>query len=48
MIAAVRDPKSMPKLGGGEVVTVKLDAGEKEDAKKVHTSPSRISYLCLD
>lgn len=35
VVAAVRDPKSMPKLDGGEVVTVKLDAGEKEDAKKV-------------
>lgn len=35
VIAAVRDPKSMPKLDGGEVVTIKLDAGEKEDARKV-------------
>lgn len=35
VIAAVRDPKSMPKLDQGEVVVVKLDAGEKDDAKKV-------------
>lgn len=41
VIAAVRDPKSMPKLEKGEVVVVKLDAGEKDDAKKVRTLPSK-------
>jgi uncharacterized protein YbjT (DUF2867 family) len=38
VIAAVRDIESMPEVTGyehGEVVVVKLDAGEKEDAKKV-------------
>ena len=35
VIAAVRDTKKMPDLQGkGEVVVVKLDSGEKEDAKK--------------
>jgi hypothetical protein len=34
VIAAVRDTKNMPRVEG-EVVVVKLDAGEKEDAKKV-------------
>jgi NADP-dependent 3-hydroxy acid dehydrogenase YdfG len=33
VIAAVRDIKKMPEVRG-EVVVVKLDAGEKEDAKK--------------
>jgi uncharacterized protein YbjT (DUF2867 family) len=37
VIAAVRDPNKMPEVGGGEVVVVKLDAGEKEDAKKVRS-----------
>ena len=44
VIAAVRDPKSMPKTEGGEVVVIKLDAGEKEDAKKASLfSPIRDS-----
>jgi hypothetical protein len=34
VIAAVRDTKKMPDVKG-EVVVVKLDSGEKEDAKKV-------------
>lgn len=34
MIAAVRNPSSMPKLEG-EMVVVKLDVGENNDAKKV-------------
>lgn len=35
VIAAVRDTNKMPDLQGeGEVVVVKLDSGEKEDAKK--------------
>ena len=35
VIAAVRDTRKMPDLQGkGEVVVVKLDSGEKEDAKK--------------
>lgn len=36
VIAAVRDPNKMSEVGG-EVVVVKLDAGEKEDAKKVRS-----------
>lgn len=40
VIAAVRDTKKMPDLQGeGEVVVVKLDSGEKEDAKKVSLLP---------
>jgi hypothetical protein len=36
VIAAIRDPKKMPSTEGkGEVVVVKYDAGEKDDAKKV-------------
>jgi uncharacterized protein YbjT (DUF2867 family) len=34
VIAAVRDPSKMPKVEG-EVVVVRLEVGEKEDAKKV-------------
>jgi putative NADH-flavin reductase len=34
VIAAVRDPSTMPDVGG-EVVVAKLDVGEKDDAKKV-------------
>jgi short-subunit dehydrogenase involved in D-alanine esterification of teichoic acids len=34
VIAAVRDTKKMPDVKG-EMVVVKLDSGEKEDAKKV-------------
>jgi hypothetical protein len=41
VIAGVRDPKKMPDLEG-EIVVVKLDAGEKEDAKKVCLT----IYLC--
>lgn len=50
VIAAIRDPNSMPKLEG-DVVTVKLDAGEKEDAKNVGTcnyflsSKSHVKYV---
>jgi hypothetical protein len=36
VIAAVRDPSTMPEVRR-EVVVVKLDAGEKEDAKKVRS-----------
>jgi hypothetical protein len=34
VIAAVRDPSTMPEVRE-EVVVVKLDAGEKDDAKNV-------------
>jgi hypothetical protein len=36
VIAAVRVPSTMPEVRR-EVVVVKLDAGEKEDAKKVRS-----------
>jgi norsolorinic acid ketoreductase len=49
VIAAVRDPKKMPDLKEGEVVVVKLDVGEKEDAKKVRhiDAPCRCAYRTL-
>jgi hypothetical protein len=34
VIAAVRDPSKMPKIEG-DMVVIKLEVGEKEDAKKV-------------
>ena len=34
MIAAVRDTSKMPKVDG-DIVVVKLEVGEKEDAKNV-------------
>lgn len=39
MIAAVRDVSKVPDLEKGKVVVVKLDVGEKEDAKKVRNPP---------
>lgn len=48
VIAAVRDPKSMPKTEGWEVVVIKLDAGEKEDARKASLlSPSAIRVITV-
>lgn len=46
MIAAIRDPKKMPSTEGkGEVVVIKYDAGEKEDAKKVSPRCYRTSNV---
>lgn len=43
VIAAVRTPHTMLETEGGEVVVVKLDVGDKKDAKTVcPTSPSDI------
>lgn len=45
VIAAVRDTKKMPDLQGkGEVVVVKLDSGEKEDAKKASPPVSSLHF----
>ena len=41
-MAAVRDPSTMPEVRG-EVVIVKLDVGEKEDAKNVCLFPLQVS-----
>jgi len=43
VIAAVRDTSKMPKVEG-DIVVVRLEVGEKEDAKKVCLLAS---YFCL-
>lgn len=41
VIAAVRDPSTMPNLDApeGDLIIVRLDAGEKEDARMVSLIP---------
>jgi NAD(P)-dependent dehydrogenase (short-subunit alcohol dehydrogenase family) len=46
VIAAVRGPSKMPEVDGGEVVIVKLEAGEKEGARKVRHLHLQVSHSC--